>query len=414
MACPMFSSAAPSPLPGEYRILQALADSVREWAKTYAGEKSVHSRESTQQPDLWCKSDSVGKQRAMTADENEVKLDTSARDKVALACTSNITKAHSHQVGDGGAGTGTSEGRNGQLRSNDDGNDPDSVPVAGGGSASHGSGMGKKGEGGFEGSGKHGRGKQDDGGGGGSSFSSKSLMETCWETGRFALEMQAPWSRHLLEGSKTIETRSYPLPAGLVGRPIEIIESQPGQAGMSSVGDSVEPGALGLSVVGCVTFSSSDAYETREAWVADRDRHLVPPSSGAYGWKGPGSVHGWVVGEMKPYGKARPVRRMTRRFRSLFEVHGKGSAGRDAHSVNSRTSGISSKGRRNKKRRNNSEVEVGSSAHAAHGENLGVSSAAKSPSDSSDALGRTRKQSDGAEASRGNASRSKKRKKKKA
>ena len=39
-----------------------------------------------------------------------------------------------------------------------------------------------------------------------------------------------PWSKLLLEGTKTVETRSYPLPTGFVGKEIAVIET-PGPNG---------------------------------------------------------------------------------------------------------------------------------------------------------------------------------------
>lgn len=147
--------------------------------------------------------------------------------------------------------------------------------------------------------------------------------KTPWETGRFALEVQSPWSKRLISGEKTIETRSYPLPAGLLGRPIEVMESQPGSDGVSTLGDTVEAFTAGLSVLGRVVFSRSEAYSSREAWEADVSRHLVPPRSVGYGWKGPGSrVYGWTVAEVEAFSKPRAVRPMRRAFRSLFEVDG--------------------------------------------------------------------------------------------
>jgi hypothetical protein len=55
----------------------------------------------------------------------------------------------------------------------------------------------------------------------------------------FGLEMQLPWSRHLLEGRKTIEVRSYPLPAELLGRRLYMLESQPRVDGVSTLGDKI-------------------------------------------------------------------------------------------------------------------------------------------------------------------------------
>lgn len=146
-----------------------------------------------------------------------------------------------------------------------------------------------------------------------------------WETGRFALEVQSPWSKRLISGEKTIETRTYPLPAGLLGRPIEVMESQPGSDGVSTLGDQIEAFSMGLSILGRVVFSRSEAYSSREAWEADESRHLVPPSSLGYGWKGPGSrVYGWTVAEVEAFSKPRAVRPMRRALRSLFEVVVKG------------------------------------------------------------------------------------------
>lgn len=168
------------------------------------------------------------------------------------------------------------------------------------------------------------------------------VAETPWESGRFALEMQAPWARRLLDGDKTVETRSYPLPAGLVGRSIEVMESKPGEDGVSSLGDTVEALCSGLSVVGRVTFSSSEAYSSRDAWAADESRHLVSPTSEGYGWKGAESVFAWTVGEVTVYPKPRAVRRMRRALRSLFEVdqHRGGESGGTTGPSNSGGGGV--------------------------------------------------------------------------
>lgn len=95
-----------------------------------------------------------------------------------------------------------------------------------------------------------------------SSMAPTRITSSCsrWETGRFALEMQAPWAKRLLDGSKIVETRAYALPAGLVGRSIELIESQPGQDGISALGDTVEAGAQGLAAVGKVRDLQSQSF----------------------------------------------------------------------------------------------------------------------------------------------------------
>jgi len=42
--------------------------------------------------------------------------------------------------------------------------------------------------------------------------------ETSWQLRTVGLEVQRPWSRYLLSGAKTIETRRYSLPVILIGR----------------------------------------------------------------------------------------------------------------------------------------------------------------------------------------------------
>lgn len=99
----------------------------------------------------------------------------------------------------------------------------------------------------------------------------------------------------------------------------------------------------GLSVVGRVTFSSSDAYSSRDAWAADESRHLVLPTSEGYGWKGPRSVFAWTVGEVTAYSKPRAVRGMRRALKSLFEVdpHRRGESGGATEPGNSSGRGVS-------------------------------------------------------------------------
>lgn len=202
---------------------------------------------------------------------------------------------------------------------------------------------------------------------GGDDKVASAVAETPWESGRFALEMQAPWARRLVDGDKTVETRSYPLPAGLVGRSIEVMESKPGEDGVSCLGDTVEALCAGLSVVGRVTFCSSDAYSNRDAWAADESRHLVSPTSEGYGWKGPKSVFAWTVGEVTAYSKPRAVRRMRRALRSLFEVdqHRGGERGGTTGPGNSSGGGVN--------------VDVGADEGSGGGAQQGGSSTKKKP-----------------------------------
>jgi hypothetical protein len=172
----------------------------------------------------------------------------------------------------------------------------------------------------------------------------KSLDWGGWENGRFGLELQQPWSRAIVKGSKMIETRLYTLPPALLGKKILILETPCGKAGQSGLGNFID---LSMShtimqvdgstsadqsskvhVIGWCIFSSIKKYTTRPQFQRDQSLHLVTPDSG-YGWNENGKpVYGWVVGEYGCYndkeggeGEATPsFSSGIRRFRSLFEL----------------------------------------------------------------------------------------------
>lgn len=82
----------------------------------------------------------------------------------------------------------------------------------------------------------------------------------------FGLEMKEPWASMVLDGQKTIETRTYSLPEELVGRPLVLLATaaDSGSAGSSGLSDECPAGAA--SVVGLITFGSVMQWESREAW----------------------------------------------------------------------------------------------------------------------------------------------------
>jgi len=108
-----------------------------------------------------------------------------------------------------------------------------------------------------------------------------------WNSKRIGLEMQAPWSEEILKGCKTIETRQYDLPEGLVGRRVEIMEVAKGKDGVSCLPSKDVLGKedmRGVKWVGWAEFGGVIKYETREAFEADDSEHMVKSESG-YGWK---------------------------------------------------------------------------------------------------------------------------------
>lgn len=143
--------------------------------------------------------------------------------------------------------------------------------------------------------------------------------ETAWQFRRVGLELQRPWASLVLDGTKTVETRSYPLPAALLGRPVAVLETQEGTAGSSALPDEVPADDPSVRLLGTVTFSSNLAYASHEEWLADFPRHRVPADS-PYAWTKDRVVFGWVVGAAQPNAQPSGAPSLSRRLRSLFEL----------------------------------------------------------------------------------------------
>lgn len=71
----------------------------------------------------------------------------------------------------------------------------------------------------------------------------------------YALEVQVPWSRRLLDGTKTIETRAYLLPAEVLQQPVLLVES-PAGGGLAAHG----LGAVSLAALGIVMRCAQSVY----------------------------------------------------------------------------------------------------------------------------------------------------------
>eukprot|EP00931_Biecheleriopsis_adriatica_P110118 TRINITY_DN84398_c0_g1_i1.p1 TRINITY_DN84398_c0_g1~~TRINITY_DN84398_c0_g1_i1.p1 ORF type:complete len:265 (-),score=38.76 TRINITY_DN84398_c0_g1_i1:65-760(-) len=143
--------------------------------------------------------------------------------------------------------------------------------------------------------------------------------ESLWQLRKVGLEIQTPWSRMLLSGSKTIETRRYPLPAALLGRPISVLETDEGQARISGLPDEVPAGDAAVRLAGTVTFGSCVEYSSLAEWLRDECRHCVPSDS-PYAWTSDQVVFGWVVEAAAPFDKPGQAPVLRRRHRSLFEL----------------------------------------------------------------------------------------------
>ena len=182
-----------------------------------------------------------------------------------------------------------------------------------------------------------------------------------WKRAKFALEMQSPWARLLLDRKKTIETRAYLLPTALLNTRIGILESKIGVEGKSSVSDVVQSREAITKVVkhiGWFKVASIVKYDTREKFENDVSKHLVESGTG-YSWKDGCILYGWVVSECGYFecNELQDLNKITRRMRSLFEIELNSNYDQSSlrkiklkQNTNKRGKVVSDKNRRKKKR----------------------------------------------------------------
>ena len=154
--------------------------------------------------------------------------------------------------------------------------------------------------------------------------------------GEVYLEVQAPYSKMILEGRKSIETRDYPLPSCLQGSKIYIFESTPTNSTSSSLG-TVDEISAGLLIRGVCSFESSFIYESWQQWNDDRDKHCVPtdskfePTAEALTLK---PKYGWIVQFRELFENTRETPVLKRIHRSFFHAEKTIILIRHAESVN--------------------------------------------------------------------------------
>lgn len=103
------------------------------------------------------------------------------------------------------------------------------------------------------------------------------------------LNIQAPWANLLIDGFKTVETRSYHLPLKYIGVPLALIET-PGKTGRFK-----------SRIIGLITFNESFRYKDKNQWINDYNRHLVDQHDHNYGWKYYKDKYGWVVDSIEKF-----------------------------------------------------------------------------------------------------------------
>lgn len=105
------------------------------------------------------------------------------------------------------------------------------------------------------------------------------------------LNIQSPWSSLLINGLKTVETRTYHLPLKYIGVPLALIET-PGKKGRFK-----------SRIIGLITFNESFRYKDKNQWINDHYRHLVDYDDFNYGWKYYKDKYGWVVHIVEKFDK---------------------------------------------------------------------------------------------------------------
>ena len=96
------------------------------------------------------------------------------------------------------------------------------------------------------------------------------------------LNVQFPISRLILDGSKTIETRTYPLPKAYVEKEIILIET-PGKKENFKA-----------RMIAIVVFGESFKYKSKRNFYLDQKSHHVSPSS-QWRWQPEKPKWGWPV-----------------------------------------------------------------------------------------------------------------------
>lgn len=110
------------------------------------------------------------------------------------------------------------------------------------------------------------------------------------------INIQYPISQLILNGSKVIETRTYPIPPGYLGQDLVMIET-PGPKGNFKA-----------RAVAIIRFGSCHKYRTKKAFYADQPRHRVDPDS-PWAWQSNKGKWGWKIDMVKTLRKPIEIRK---------------------------------------------------------------------------------------------------------
>lgn len=102
------------------------------------------------------------------------------------------------------------------------------------------------------------------------------------------LNVQEPWATLLINGEKSVETRSYPLPKKYEGIELALIATPGKKRNFRS------------KIIGTITFSHCFQYKNINDWVDDSNRHCIMPGS-TYYWDVNKQKYGWVVSNIEKF-----------------------------------------------------------------------------------------------------------------
>jgi len=103
------------------------------------------------------------------------------------------------------------------------------------------------------------------------------------------INIQAPWSTLLINGDKSVETRSYALPKKYEGIELALIET-PGKYNRFK-----------SRIIGTITFSHCFKYPDKQSWKDNYNRHKVEEQDEFYSWNPNKSKYGWIVSDINKF-----------------------------------------------------------------------------------------------------------------
>jgi hypothetical protein len=113
------------------------------------------------------------------------------------------------------------------------------------------------------------------------------------------IHIQWPWSRLLITGKKSVETRGYCLSEKYIGIKLALIET-PGPNGLKEA--KIEKSRI----IGTITFENCFLYLNEEQWKSDQFRHSVPNNDPNFGFGKRLKTWGWIVKEVQHFKKTYP------------------------------------------------------------------------------------------------------------